>query len=285
MTAQITEAGIYDIPEDLYHGDPVPEGSLSVSGAKKLLPPSCPAIFQYDREHRRAPSKSMELGTVVHGLVLGTGQPVEVVDAKDWRTKAAQTARDEAIAAGKVPMLTHEHAKATAIAAAVRSHPVAGPLYAEGDAEQSMFWRCPEFGIWKRGRTDWVTLLGTEVIIADLKTCDSAAPEKIAKSVAEYGYYMQDPWYREGLQILTGADPDFLFVFVQTTAPYLVSVVRLAPEAAALGYQRARLAIERYRDCTESGIWPGYGDDIQEIALPRWQERQIESEIELVYGY
>ena len=33
-------AGVYDIPEDLYHRDPVPGGSLSCSGAKKLLPPS-----------------------------------------------------------------------------------------------------------------------------------------------------------------------------------------------------------------------------------------------------
>jgi hypothetical protein len=31
-------------------------------------------------------------------------------------------------------------------------------------------------------------------------------------------------------------------------------------------------AIERYRDCTESGIWPAYteADSIELIALPRW---------------
>jgi hypothetical protein len=49
--ALITEPGVYDIAEDHYHADPVPGGSLSNSGAKKLLPPSCPAKFAYEREH------------------------------------------------------------------------------------------------------------------------------------------------------------------------------------------------------------------------------------------
>ncbi|MGW9447058.1 hypothetical protein, partial [Bacillus mobilis] len=49
----ITRPGVYDgIPEAVYHRDPVPGGSLSSSGARKLLAPSCPALFKYDQEHK-----------------------------------------------------------------------------------------------------------------------------------------------------------------------------------------------------------------------------------------
>jgi len=37
----ITEPGVYALPADVYHADPVAGGSLSSSGAKKLL--ACPA--------------------------------------------------------------------------------------------------------------------------------------------------------------------------------------------------------------------------------------------------
>lgn len=282
----ITGPGVYDIPEDVRLGSVVPGGGLSVSGAKKLLPPSCPAIYQYEREHPKPPTKSMELGTVVHGLVLGTGKPVRVIAAENWRTRAATEAQADAIASGEVPVLEADHERAKAIAAAVSSHPLAGALFSEGDAEQAMFWRCPEFGIWKYGRLDWLRWLKDAPAVVDLKTCQSAAPEEIARSVARYGYYMQDPYYREGVEQVTGAYPDFFFVFVQTVAPYLVTVARLKDDAVELGRQRCRIAAEIWRDCTASGEWPGYGDDvIHDIALPRWQERQIESEIELVYGY
>ena len=62
----ITEPGVYTMDEADYHADPVPGGSLSCSGAKKLL--ACPARFAYDREHPPAPTPAMELGTAAHKL-------------------------------------------------------------------------------------------------------------------------------------------------------------------------------------------------------------------------
>ena len=48
----VDEPGVYDgLDEAAYHADPVPGGSLSASGAKLLLPPSCPALYA-DRERR-----------------------------------------------------------------------------------------------------------------------------------------------------------------------------------------------------------------------------------------
>lgn len=285
-TGPVTEPGIYNMAEDFYHSDAVPAelgGSLSSSGAKLLLPPNCPAIFDYRRRHPKAPSTEMELGTVVHGMILGTGQEVEVCDFPDWRKNDAKEAKAKAIAAGRVPMLPHQHAEAEAIAQAVRDHPTAGALFDKGDAEMSGFWRDPEFGVWRRCRWDWLTPYEE---VADLKTCADASPDAVAKAMHNFGYYTQNPWYRDGWAELigNGEQPrDFLNVFVATEPPYLITIARLSDEHVELGRERCREALERFRDCTEAGVWPAWSEDIIDISLPYWKAKDIESEI--LHGY
>jgi len=97
----ITERGVYDIPEETYHRDPVPGGSLSCSGAKLLLPPSCPAKYAYARTQPPPATDAMEFGSAAHHEVLGTGWPYVVCDfAENYRTKEAQEWAAETRAAG-----------------------------------------------------------------------------------------------------------------------------------------------------------------------------------------
>ena len=276
----ITEAGLYpDIDEDWYHADPVQGGSLSVTSSRLLLPPSCPAIFKYRREHPKPPTKSMETGTVVHGLVLGTGQPVEVLDFKDFTTNKAKEARDAATAAGKIPVTAAKYAECEAIAQAVRDHDLAGGLFAEGDAEHSVFWEDPEFGIWLRMRMDWSTFFDGLPTIVDFKTTSDVSPESFAWSCADWSYYRQDPWYREGWATVLGCDADdidFILAVVQTEQPYLVMTYRLLPEHADLGREQNRIAREVYRDCVKADVWPAWSEDIQDLPLPGRAVRDIE---------
>jgi hypothetical protein len=279
-TEPVTKAGIYQMDEAYYHSDCVPEalgGSLSSSGAKLLLPPNCPAIFDWQRRHGKRPSKAMELGTVVHGMILGTGQPVDVLDFPNYTTGDAKKAKAKAIAEGKVPQLTHQYAEAVAIADAVRQHPTAGPLFAEGDAEMSGFWFDEKFGVWRRCRWDHLTPWGE---IADLKTCADASPEAVAKAMFNFGYFQQNPWYRDGYTALFGEEPrDFLNVFVATEPPYLVTIARLPDEHVELGRKRNREALEKYADCTAAGVWPAWSQDIIDIPLPYWAAKNIEAEL------
>lgn len=281
--AVISGPGVYDMPEDIYHADPVPGGSLSVSGAKKLLPPSCPAIFHYEREHPKPPSEAMDLGTVAHKMVLGSGPEIVVVDAANWMTKAAKEQREAARMAGKVALLRDDYARAKAMANAVLSHPIAGGLFSPacGQAERSLFWPDPQTGIMLRSRLDWLPFpesYGRRFIIGDLKTCASAEPGAIAKQVLNLRYFMQAPFYADGVAALgLHPAPDFLFVFVESAPPHLITIVQLKDEAMDAGRALNRLAIERYRDCMEAGVWPGYSDEpIELIDLPPWAYRQLE---------
>ena len=271
----ITRPGRYDgMPAEVYHADPVPDGSLSSSGCKKLLPPSCPALFRYapDKTSRR-----FDLGTAAHSMVLGAGDPLHVIDAPNWKKQAP---RDEAIAAkaaGEVPVLTHQHEQVKAMAAALEQHTTARQLLTPGSglAEQSVFWYDAEFGIWRRARIDflpWGAPSGL-VILPDYKTCESADPEGFARSAARYGYHQQGSWYSEAVRtLMPGADVRYCFICQEITYPYLVETYYLHPAAIDEGTWLNRQAMEVYRDCTASGVWPGYNPDmdIQTIRLPRW---------------
>lgn len=275
-----------DMDEDWYHADPVPEalgGSLSVSGAKKLLAPACPAIFDWERKHPHRPSSEMEMGTVVHGLLLGTGQPVEVIPFPDYRKKDAQDAKKAAVAAGKVPMLPHQYVEAQVIAQAVLDDDECGGLLAEGEREVSGFWLDEVSGIWLRMRMDSKTIFGVTPTIVDVKTTADVSPEKFAKSIAEYRYDMQHVWYCQGLAALLGCAPediDFVIVAVPTSEPFLPMAYRLEDfRDLANAEADCRRAREIFRDCTEANIWPKWSRDIHPLTLPGYARKRIEERI------
>jgi len=278
----ITEPGVYDLPAEEYHADPVEGGSLSSSGARKLLAPSCPALFRYEQDNRPTPTADMNLGSAAHKVVLGAGADLVLIEADNYRTKAAKEQRDQAHADGLIPLLPHEHAVVTAMAKALREHPTAAALLGrrEGKPEQSLFWQDDRTKVWRRALIDFLpTPKPGRMLLADYKTCPNADRESIAKSVHQFGYHQQAAWYCDGVKALgLAADAVMLLVFQEKTPPYLVTVVELDVVAMDIGAARNRQAIDLYRQCTESGRWPGYADDVIRIPLPAWAEaRQLEA--------
>jgi hypothetical protein len=284
-TVVVDEPGVYDgMPEAEYHADPVPGGSLSASGAKLLLPPSCPARYHHDRLYGEPPKKTFEHGTAAHALVLDSGPRLVIVDAPDWRTKKAQEARDQARLDGHVPLLLSDFTQVEAMALAIRRHPLAGVLLdpERGRAEQSLFWTDEDTGIWRRARLDYLPdpRHGRRLVIPDYKTADRADRESVRKAVASYGYHLQAAQYTDGARALgLDDDPAFVFIVQEKAPPYLINVVQLDDEALETGRGRLRLACEMFRDCTQAGVWPGYSDlsrDPDVISLPPWAARSLE---------
>lgn len=281
----ITRPGVYDgIPEAVYHRDPVPGGSLSSSGARKLLAPSCPALFKYEQDHKQPHKKAFDLGSAAHQLVLGEGPGIVEISASDMRTKAAKEQRDAAYAEGKIPLLPKEYAQVEEMAAELKRHPIAGALFQPGTGrpEQSLFWRDPDTGVICRARLDWLPtqVKGKRLIIGDYKTARSVAPHDLMKAIHEHGYHQQDDFYRRGARELGIGDKDtsFVFIFQQKTPPYLVTVVELDWEARRIGKERNDRALKVYAQCKETGVWPGFSDGIEVLSLPVYAERQHDEE-------
>lgn len=276
---KITEPGIYpDLKAEDYRAQ---TDWLSVSGAKKLLKPSCPAKFKASLgvdDHK----PQFDLGKAVHTLVLGNGEELVTIEATTYRTAIAQELRDNAYAEGKVPLLTTEREQVEAMAAAVRANLIAAALFDRdhGRPEVSLFWVDEATGVKCKARLDWLPdkQEGRRLLVPDLKTAVSAEPDEFARNAARFGYVDQHVHYCDGIrQLGLDADPAFLFVVVEKEAPHVVTVGQfIRKDDLELSTARVDHARRLYRECIETDTWPGYTTGIAELTLPNWWHYQME---------
>lgn len=253
--------GFYpDVDEADYHAD---QDSLSQSGAKLLL--KSPALFRYRQDHPER-KDVFDFGHAAHGLVLGVGADLVVHEYDPEKVKSPKSTkawkeRDaEVRAAGGVLLLPDEHAAVNAMAAKLSGHRLAQRLLAEGSPEVSAYAIDESTGVMRRCRYDW---LG-ESIVTDYKTTFSAEPRSLAGmygAVRKWRYDMQAAWYLDVAAALGHPAEAFAFIFQEKEPPY--EVVALTIDEDELRDARAdnAAALERFRDCTESGVWPGYLPD------------------------
>jgi hypothetical protein len=294
VTGLITQPGVYDIPAAEYHADPVAAGSLSSTGARKLLPPGCPAKFKYWLSHPDTPSRDMDFGSAAHRLILGAGADIVEIDAMDYKKKDAQDARQEAHAAGKIPVLPDQMDRIQEMASRILDHPLAAKVFdpRSGRAEQTIVWKeeiqwrphpKADFEyttVWRRALLDFLTRLRMadgRLIVPDYKTCKSAEKIAFMKSAAEYGYHQQGPWYIDAVRA-AGLTDDvcYLLVAQEKDPPYLVNVIELDPDSLMWGRELNDHALRIYAECTATNTWPGYPPDIALGSLPKYAQYAAE---------
>jgi len=276
MTAAVeapaeVEPGLYDIPAELYHSDPIPGGSLSSSGARKLAT-ECPAAFKHWIDNQEPYKAVFDFGTAAHKVVLDDGPELVLVERDIWNTNEVKAEVARIREAGNIPLKQRDLDKVHAMAKALREHPEAAELLEPGSgvAEQSLFWE--DRGVWRRARIDWLRRDGT---IVDYKSARSANPSKLPNHVLDHGYHQQQEFYRDGaLELgLTELVCPFKFIFQEKEPPFLVSVIELDSAASAIGRHLNERALNTYALCRESGEWPGYLQTPL-VSLPAWVERQ-----------
>jgi PDDEXK-like domain of unknown function (DUF3799) len=270
--------GVHQLTDEEYFGPALSSTTLSSTGARELLKPGGPARYRHQLDTGTTVVKrEYDLGHAVHTLVLGAGpEPVEVAgDGKNpdaWQTNTTKDKVAKFRTEGKVPLRPSDYDAAVAMATAVHDHPLARKLLAAGQPERTLIWRDQATGVLCRAKADWLRPDG----IVDLKTTESAAPDALSKAAHNHGYAIQAPFYLRGFRALDvdraiGPVPFFVHVAVEKEPPYLVHVNQLTERAIAWGDRQVSAALEIYRDCTASGIWPGYPlDEITDIDLPGW---------------
>lgn len=280
----IQQPGVYSIPAEAYHADPVPGGSLSSTGARKLLPPSCPALFKHWRDHGQPPKAEFDFGHAAHCLVLGEGPELVVVDRDRWDTKEVKAEVAAIRERGAVPLKRADYDHVVAMAKALREHPFAGKLFEPGSgrAEQTLVWRDGPTGVMCRALLDWLPEpTGGRFLLRDYKSGRSAAPDRLGRTIADFGYHVQLRFYLAGCQTLglAGEDAEALLVVQETTAPYLVTVSQPDRTAMRLGAIRVREALRLYAQCTRENRWPGYADEVVVTELPPWETRELDGQV------
>jgi len=266
--------GVYELTDDEYFGPQLASTTLSSTGARELLKPGGPARFRHKADNGTVEVKrEFDVGHAVHTIVLGRGPDVILFpgtgkNPEAWQTNADKDAVAALRAEGKVPLRPADYRMAHAMAGAVAVHPTASKLLRRGHAERTLIWRDPATGVLCRAKADWLRPDG----IVDVKTAADASDEALSKAAHNHGYAIQAPFYLRGFRDrFPSVDPFFAHISVEKEPPHLVHVSQLTERAIAWGDRQVSQALEIYRDCTASGIWPGYPtNEITDIDLPAW---------------
>lgn len=195
--------------------------------------------------------------------ILWNGQ---ISECKEWVTLNA---------AGRPVVDAGEWNKAVRIRDNAHRDGTVRALLSHGYPEQALFVE-DGAGTLRKSKFDYISTAGN--CIPDLKTCRSAHPDKFEKAIENLHYHIRAAYYLDNAELAGLKKDTFVFICVETAPPFLVACYQLCDEAVEFGRRLYQGDIQLYRNCVESGRWPGYHQGIREIGLPPWIMRQIQSE-------
>ena len=142
----------------------------------------------------------------------------------------------------------------------------------EAIVEASFFWTDKKTGVRCRCRPDMMFYSEDgPFYIIDLKTTQSCRPEAFDKSTENFRYDVSAAFYSDGVAAHFGRDPDaYLLITPEKKAPHFTMVRPATPEILRRGREAYDADLRGIAECMRTGVWPDYGDDFIDMALPRW---------------
>ena len=250
------------MPNEEYHSR---EG-ISSTAVKTVFKSSLAHWKGSVRKHKAA----FDLGSAVHAMVLEPERDLVVRGPSDrrgakWKDKQAELTVDQVL------LPEGEFDIARNMADNIMSHPDAAPLFNKHMlSEQSIFVPCPKTGLMLKCRPDTLSPSTAGFNIVDIKTTVDASPEGFAKQVWNFGYAIQDAYYRRVCR-LAGLDVnDFMFVAVEKEPPYVVAVHVLASEYIDWADKVVMDVLYRIKEAEERGAFQTGWPATNVIEAPRW---------------
>lgn len=269
---------IQGMPIEKYHGG---EG-ISKSGLDEIaLSPR--RWWGSHRDPKRPKEERKEtaaqlIGNMAHCILL---EP-ERFDARyrvgpevsNKNVKAWQTFKGECEAIGASAIDSEQYDMAMRMSESALAHPVIRKYLRElpGVSEESAYWWDPETGVLCRCRPDRRVDVGDgAVVLADVKTYSDASTDEFARQVARMRYHVQAAFYSDGYQLVSRKQVNgFLFIAIEVAHPHVCNVMMLDAASHQVGRELYRRDLNRYAECLKADVWPGHGEEIYTIELPRW---------------
>lgn len=292
------EAGIYqDISnEDYHHG---PGDSKSDLDRVRRSPLHYKANKDAANDNANSPTADQAFGSAYHTFILEPeefsnryvtvpeGAPKKPTITQRNAAKPSPATVEaidfwdkfEAESAGKEILDLDDLDTLHKMAEVLSDHPAARALLtsAPGRAEMSAYWIDPRTGLLLRCRPDFWREDG---ILVDLKTTGDASLEEFSRSMVKWRYHVQAPFYLDGTNeaiIQSGSaikrPEQFVFLAQEKKPPYAPACYVLDDEGMRIGRAQYRADLDRLAECKASGEWPGYGSQIQKIAVPVWYSK------------
>lgn len=243
--------GIYlDMDEETYHS--LDLKYVSNSYLNRL--DKCPALARVKQET----TPILEFGQAVHCFVLEGREAFDrrfaVSPAVDRRTVDGREAWSDFVEnnEGKIVIKEDDFIRIYGIDQAVRAHPFAAELLADGIAETTAIWKDKATGITCKCRPDFVPSIGN--ILVDLKTTKGASEHEFGRSCSTYRYFQQSAFYAKGYGIASGEKIDsFVFIAVEKEFPFRTEVYAMDSDYIEWGDAEIARLLKIEADCRRKG--------------------------------
>ena len=304
----ITRPGFYaGVPMSAYHSGQLCSGpTLTSSGMRKITRLSEAHFFdtwplnpEYDKAAFANEADALLLGRALHHLTLGMPafkeefafEPDTLLDSKgnvtefSYRLNSAKEWRAEMQAAG-ITVLGREMKEqilGMSQRLAREKLVIGGAL--NGHVEITMAWKDRISGVWFLNRPDVIPNHSGDFV--DVKTIGrgKVVYGDLVRAIGDHLYHMQAALCREGYHRLTGREmTSFSLYFIESARPYCARMVQLKDRDLDLGWRQCRLAVDRFVQAFNSGVWPGPGGPqatVDWIDLSEGKRAAIERELKM----
>jgi hypothetical protein len=257
---------------DQYHA----HEAVGSSSLKKIL--RSPAHYKYDLDNPQEPTPAKIFGSHLHEAVLEPSLFVKNTVVMPKFTGTGSQAKKDAWLMenhGKRIVKAEDMADILLMLESVKAHKTARALLAGGASEESYFDVCPETGLVRKARPDF---LKDGHIIVDVKTTTDADPKEFEKDVANFGYHISAAYYLDVVgAVLKKKFDQFIIIAIEKTPPFGISIHLLDEDTIQAGRFLYKKALRILKECKEKNHYPGYPDKIRSSRIPQWAFPQEEA--------
>lgn len=169
---------------------------------------------------------------------------------------------------GKDSLNDREYSMICRMRDSLMSQSIGRALFEKGKFQRSFFWTDPLTGEVCKCRPDFWT---DDDVVVDLKTATSAELKAFQKSCVDYSYHVSTAFTLDGMtEVLGRAAGPYLFCVIEKEAPFAAAVFEAMPSMVELGRQEYQTNLMTYSRCRKENHWPGYPDELQQLAMPAW---------------
>lgn len=249
------------------------------------------ALYHY-RNEGQDQTDALAFGTLAHMRVLEPLRAADrfVVPPAEVLSKSGSRAGNiykgwatEQTEAGRRIVTAKEMAQLDAMAARLHAHPVCRKLLEYTTREIALIWTDPTTGAKCKCRLD---ALSADHWL-DYKTVaprDASAwgPESFGADFFRHGYDLQYAHYSDGVAAVVGPNRAPLCI-AQSRNPlngYDCIPIRIPQSTIERGRQERDRILAAALECERTGAWPGVAEEIGELCVPGWAQKDVELDFE-----
>jgi PDDEXK-like domain of unknown function (DUF3799) len=271
----------YDMPAADYHAIAKLSAGYCIRSEQE-----CPAQAWYESalNPERPEEKSEEhlsIGTAAHLAVLEPdklSERIVLLPYSNYRTRDAQTRRDDALVAGKTPLLLEQFELVTRLAKAIEYSIVRDWFHStlgigKSEVVAQWEWDVAGTGVLCKARADRLYIgPDGQIVLIDLKTAESASDYAFQQAMWRDGHHIRAAWYKDGF---AAADPlnyrplTYKFVVISKQPPHLISVKEVDEPSEEWGRRQYRRALREFAEGAKIGnVFREYGEGTRVLGLP-----------------